>query len=93
LHEEVFGGAWARLTFLGDISYSTYLIHFPMQLALALIALRLGWTPAIFQTGYAMTAFYAVLIFLGWLAYARFERPLQTLIRGNARKPSLSPVQ
>jgi peptidoglycan/LPS O-acetylase OafA/YrhL len=93
LHEEVFGGAWARLTFLGDISYSTYLIHFPMQLALALIALRLGWTPANFQTGYAMAGFYVVLIFLGWLAYTRFERPLQALIRGSTRKPSLSPVQ
>jgi peptidoglycan/LPS O-acetylase OafA/YrhL len=93
LHEELFGGAWARLTFLGDISYSTYLIHFPMQLALALIALRMGWTPTNFQTGYAMAAFYAALILLGWLAYARFERPLQALIRGAARKPSLSPVQ
>ncbi len=93
LHEEIFGGAWVRLTFLGDISYSTYLIHFPMQLALALIALRLGWTPANFQTGFAMAGFYVVLIALGWLAYAHFERPLQALIRGSARKPSLSPVQ
>ncbi|HEY2445864.1 MAG TPA: acyltransferase [Rhizomicrobium sp.] len=93
LHEEVFGGAWSRLTFLGDISYSTYLIHFPMQLALALLALKLGWTPQSFQSIAAMMAFYGVLILLGWLAYARFERPLQALIRGVPRKTALSPVQ
>ena len=29
LHEELFGGHYARLAFLGDISYSVYLVHFP----------------------------------------------------------------
>ena len=42
LHEARAGGALRALAFLGDISYSTYLIHFPMQLALALLALRFG---------------------------------------------------
>ncbi len=45
LQEELKGGPWRRLAFLGDISYSTYLLHFPLQLCLALAALRLGWTP------------------------------------------------
>lgn len=85
LHEELFGGAWARFTLLGDISYSTYMIHFPMQLALALIALRLGWMPADFMHGYVIVAFYAVLIGLGMLSYTCFERPVQAAIRGKAR--------
>lgn len=83
LHEELYGGGWARLTFLGDFSYSTYLIHFPMQLALALLALRFGWLPANFMHWYVMLAFYAVLIGLGALSYTFFERPMQALIRGK----------
>jgi peptidoglycan/LPS O-acetylase OafA/YrhL len=81
LHEELFGGAWARFTLLGDISYSTYMIHFPMQLALALLALRLGWMPADFMHGWVMIAFYVALIGLGTLSYTCFERPVQQLIR------------
>jgi peptidoglycan/LPS O-acetylase OafA/YrhL len=86
LHEQLFGGPYARLTLLGDISYSTYLIHFPMQLSLALMALQFGWVPADFMHGWVMLAFYAVLILLGWLSYSYFERPLQSLIRSRAQK-------
>lgn len=93
LHEDQFGGHWARFTLLGDISYSTYMIHFPMQLTLALLALRLGWVPADFMHGYVMLAFYVVLIGLGGLSYTFFERPLQALLRGRTRKPALSSVQ
>jgi peptidoglycan/LPS O-acetylase OafA/YrhL len=85
LHEELFGGAWERFTLLGDISYSTYLIHFLMQLSLALLALRFGWTSADFMHGWVMIAFYAVLIGLGWASYTYFERPAQAFIRVKTR--------
>lgn len=85
LHEELFGGAWARFTLLGDISYSTYLIHFLMQLTLALLALYFGWTPQDFMHGWVMAAFYVVLIGLGWASYTYFERPAQAFIRGKIR--------
>jgi peptidoglycan/LPS O-acetylase OafA/YrhL len=88
LHEELFGGAWARFTLLGDISYSTYLIHFPMQLTLALLALRFGWVPADFMHGYVMVLFYVVLIGLGWASYTFLERPAQFFIRGRVRGTS-----
>jgi len=90
LHEELFGGAYARFTLLGDISYSTYMIHFPMQLALALTALRLGWMPADFMHGYVMVAFYAVLIGMGAISYTCFERPAQAWIRGDAKRRPLA---
>jgi peptidoglycan/LPS O-acetylase OafA/YrhL len=81
LDEQVVGGRYAGLSFLGDISYSTYMIHFPMQLALALAALRFGWGPKAFQTVGALAAFYVVLIVLGLASYRGFERPMQSLIR------------
>jgi peptidoglycan/LPS O-acetylase OafA/YrhL len=32
-----------------------------------------------------MLVFYAVLILLGWLSYAYFERPVQSLIRNKTK--------
>lgn len=66
---------------LGDVSYSTYLIHFPMQLSLALLAVPLGLTPLFFMDGAVMIAFLVVLIGLGALSYRFFERPMQDWLR------------
>jgi peptidoglycan/LPS O-acetylase OafA/YrhL len=85
LDEQVIGGRYAKLSFLGDISYSTYMIHFPMQLALALLALHFGLTPKAFQSVFVLLLFYAVLIGLGLLSFRYFERPMQALIRKSAR--------
>jgi peptidoglycan/LPS O-acetylase OafA/YrhL len=92
LHEQVLGVKWERLSFLGDISYSTYMLHFPMQLALALIAVHFALTPAFFENGVALIVFYAVLIALGLLSYRCFERPMQNALRGS-RKRASAPVQ
>jgi len=92
LHEQVLGGRYKRLSFLGDISYSSYLIHFPMQLALALVALRFGLKPQLFMSGWTLLAFYVVLIALASASYHFFERPLQSLIRGRKLRV-LSPAE
>jgi peptidoglycan/LPS O-acetylase OafA/YrhL len=76
---------FTRLAFLGDISYSTYMLHFPLQLCVVLLALRFGLAPAFFMQGWAMLAFLAVLIALAALSYRYFERPMQALLRGRAR--------
>lgn len=81
LHERVLGGKWERLSILGDISYSTYMLHFPMQLSLALIAAHFAPAPAFFENGIALAIFYAVLIGLGLLSFNAFERPMQTVLR------------
>jgi peptidoglycan/LPS O-acetylase OafA/YrhL len=92
LHEQLFGAPYRRLAFLGDISYSSYLLHFPMQLGLALAALRFGLTPAFFQNGLALVLFYAALILLAGASYTYFERPLQAFLR-NAGRARLFPAQ
>ena len=95
LHEYFGGSAYRRLSFLGDISYSTYLLHFPMQLGLALFALRFGLTPQAFQNIPVMAAFFIVLIALGAASHYRFERPMQRWIRSigqPADRPALSPA-
>jgi peptidoglycan/LPS O-acetylase OafA/YrhL len=91
LHEQVLGGRWHRFAFVGDISYSTYMLHFPMQLALALIAVHFALTPAAFENPVALILFYVALIALGGLSFHYFERPMQNFLRRAFGKKSLAP--
>lgn len=83
LRESAGRRTFAWLGFLGDISYSTYLIHFPLQLALAVLATRFALAPADFMHAWVMLAFFAVLIGLGALSYAYIEKPAQTWLRSR----------
>ena len=71
---------------LGDISYSTYLLHFPMQLALALVAGRFALRPEFFMQRWVMIVFYLVLIGLGTASYHLFEKRIQHWIRGRSSR-------
>ena len=92
LDEQILGGRYRRLSPLGDISYSTYLLHFPLQLLVALVALSWGLKPSAFQSTFALGTFFAALIVLGALSYRYFERPLQVVIR-EAGRTRLSPAE
>ena len=81
LYEATSGHRFTRLAYLGDISYSTYMLHFPMQLALVLVALRIGLAPSFFMQGWVMLVFLAALIGLGSVSYFYFEKPVQNLLR------------
>jgi peptidoglycan/LPS O-acetylase OafA/YrhL len=92
LDEQFLGGRYRSLSPLGDISYSTYMLHIPLQLVLALAALSAGIGSRTFESRWVMIAFFAVLIALGTVSYRYLERPLQTVIRGMART-RLSPAE
>lgn len=86
LHESVLGsgilgGVYRRLSYLGDISYSTYMLHFPLQIACALLALQFGFGPAVFDNGLLLVAFYGVLLALGAASWRWFEIPAQQALR------------
>lgn len=79
--ETVRGTLGRRLAFLGDISYSSYLLHFPLQLAFVGFAAALNLRQSIFYSNWVMLLFFGVLLFLSWHSYHHFELPLQELIR------------
>ncbi len=80
-----------KLAWLGDISYSSYLLHFPLQLVIANLVL-LGWLSSDTAQGEVVFAvFFAVLIALSLVSFRWFERPMQDAIRRSYIKPTPPP--
>lgn len=71
----------------GNLTYSTYLIHFPLQLAVAVAALGLGITVPVGEAWF-LAAYIAVVLITGRFVFVRFEGPMQDLVRTVALAPT-----
>lgn len=81
-----------KISWIGDISYSIYLIHFPLQLAIMLVMARLPFAERahIFSSPLALLAFMAAAAGLGWLSFHYFEMPMRRYLQKRMR-PVLAP--
>jgi peptidoglycan/LPS O-acetylase OafA/YrhL len=79
---------YQKTTYLGEISYSVYMVHFPLQTACALAAVYIGLQPAFFMHWWAMAGFYAVLLVIASLSYRYYEKPMQKLLRRLVERPA-----
>jgi peptidoglycan/LPS O-acetylase OafA/YrhL len=81
-----------KISWIGDISYSIYLIHFPLQLGLMLVLARLPFAEraVIFSSPLALLAFMALAAGLGWLSFRYFEMPMRRYLTRRMR-PLLAP--
>jgi len=77
------------LSVLGDISYSVYLLHFPLQLVFVLVNRALGGQPEIFYQTWTLLLFLAVLVPLAFLSYHGFELPALRFLRGRLERPKV----
>jgi len=73
------------MTYLGDASYSLYLVHSPIMLALVTVLARFAWMPPDLMILIAM----GVSILVAWRVYELFERPM---LRWLSRPRAILPV-
>ncbi len=73
-----------RLAFVGDVSYSSYLLHFPLQLAVALVSARLAAPAEMFRSTGFLLAFFAMLLVAAGASHRLFELPCQRALRRHA---------
>lgn len=75
------------LAYLGEISYSVYMLHFPVQLLMTtsdeIYGLKLARSSIEFFFAYA-----AITIVFSAVSFHFFERPVQALIRGRIGRPA-----
>ncbi len=67
------------LAWLGDISYSTYLWHFPVQIALVILSATL--VPLNFSSPATLAAYVSLTLAISTLSFHYFETPAQGAIR------------
>jgi peptidoglycan/LPS O-acetylase OafA/YrhL len=71
------------------MSYSVYLLQFPLQMVFSYVVLSLSLPRTVFFSPWVLLSFFAVLVPLSWGSYTYFERPLQDYLRAKLLKPSL----
>jgi peptidoglycan/LPS O-acetylase OafA/YrhL len=85
LGETVFGVPFRRFAFLGNATYSSYLVHFPLQLFIVIVVDAIGWERNIFYSPMMLLAFLSLVIGLSLVIHRYFEMPAQNFIRAGAR--------
>jgi peptidoglycan/LPS O-acetylase OafA/YrhL len=70
-----------RLAWIGDTTYATYLLHFPLQITVMLIATSGLLGDRLHTQPWLLPTFFAVLLPLAWAVHRWFERPMQDRLR------------
>ncbi len=70
-----------RFAMVGNLTYSSYLLHFPLQLLVFEVSRYMGIANSFFYNPLSMVMFFAVLIPICLLSYHYFETPAQRHVR------------
>jgi peptidoglycan/LPS O-acetylase OafA/YrhL len=71
----------SAVTKVGDLTYASYLLHFPIQLATVLAIDAMGFTRKVFLAPWALVAFFLATFGLAWVVFRVFEMPAQDALR------------
>jgi len=76
------------LSWVGDITYSSYLLHFPLQLVFALLVSYGMLNREFYLNPVYFVIYFLILVPLSYVTFLGFERPIQNVIRNqyNRRK-------
>lgn len=69
------------ISWVGDITYSSYLLHFPLQLICGLSVTYGLLERNFYLSSLSLVSFFGVLIFISRITHKNFEMPMQKLIR------------
>lgn len=72
------GKLGSNISFVGNLGYSSYLLHFPLQLV---FVLWFGNNAQLFSSSSIFLIYFFMLILLSLASYKYFERPVQNAIR------------
>lgn len=70
----------STLETLGNLTYSSYLLHFPVQLTIVLICGWFGWTIS-YENKWLFIGFMFGTFCLAGLCFKQFERPMQNYLK------------
>ena len=70
-----------KIAWIGNASFSAYLIHFPLQITFLIVTGRYGADRSLFLSPVMLIAFFALLIALSLLSYHYIEMPAQKTLR------------
>lgn len=79
------------LTGLGNLTYGSYLLHFPLQVGIALACGALGRAVPWDSRGLWL-GFMGAALLLAWLSHRYVERPLQQVLRRRHGRAGVSPA-
>ena len=70
---------------LGNMTYSIYLVHFPIQICIFLVLQPKDY--AVFNDPKILFLFLATSVITGWLAFRYVEKPVQRYLRSKFERP------
>jgi peptidoglycan/LPS O-acetylase OafA/YrhL len=74
------------LHWIGEITYSVYLLHFPLQIIYSYYFKEVGVGIEIYESPWVLASFFIILIPISWLTYQYFEYPMRAWIRQRLTK-------
>ena len=77
---------------LGKLTYSTYMIHFPLQLAAVTCLDALGLSRGIFYSAVALLLFVSTVLAAGYGLFTWFEMPMQAYLRARLLPADAAPA-
>ena len=77
----VMGRFFERIAPAADMTYSSYLVHFPIQIAMVIVTDRLGYGRLVYNEPWMLAIFLGLVFSSAWWVHHGFERPAQSLIR------------
>ncbi len=75
------GSFLKKISWVGDITYSTYLLHFPLQIVFGLFVSFGYLNFNFYKSPISLIVFFSILISISYFTYNKFERPMQLLLR------------